>query len=48
LEQVVKPVPATGGGTEAVAIDGVVYTIMDCCSATLDDPLLGDFLEIII
>jgi hypothetical protein len=48
LEQVVKLVPTIGGGTEAAATNGVVYTLMGHCSAALNDLLLVDFLQIII
>jgi hypothetical protein len=36
LEQVVKPVPARGGGTEAAAIEDIVCTATDFCSSALD------------
>jgi hypothetical protein len=47
LEQVVKLVPAKGGGAEIAAKEGVVCTLAGCCSTALDSSPSVDFLEMI-
>jgi hypothetical protein len=48
FEYIVNHVPPTGGGAGTVATDDIVCSPASWCLASFDDPLLEEFLQIVI